>query len=282
MVILVAILVMRKKVFSFITSAGILLVLVILVNSCKKKDNFIITPITLTKPDTPVTYHLYWSDEFNGSVVDTDNWNVDTGNPAVNNEKEYYKAANAIVTGGNLVITAKKEPAGGFPYTSAQINSKGKIDGRYGRIEARIKLPMGVGLWAAFRCMGADNSTVPWPACGEIDIMEHINADNIIYGTMHWDVNGHVQFGNTAITTPDQYHVYAIEWDVHSIRWYVDNNLYVTGNIDNNINHTEVFHLPFFIILNMAVAGDFPGITVNENKLPARMYVDYVRVYQGR
>ncbi len=273
---------MRKQFINIITSAGILLVLVILVNSCKKNDTLVITTINIAKPDTPVNYHLAWSDEFDDTKIDTDFWNIETGNPGANNEKEYYLGANAIVTKGNLVITAKKEAVGGFPYTSARLNSMGKISGTYGRIEARIKMPLGQGLWPAFWCLGADINTVPWPSCGEIDIMEHVNADNLIYGTMHWNNNGAVFYGLTTTTTPDDYHVYAIEWDTNWIKWYVDNNLYLKSNIANNFNNTQAFHLPFFIILNLAVAGDFPGQTVDESKLPASMYVDYVRVYVAR
>ena len=111
--------------------------------------------------------------------------------------------------------------------------------------------------------------------------MEHINDTNTIYGTMHWNVNGHVSYGSTlGISLPGDYHVYAVEWDKNEIRWYVDSTLYQTGNIASNMNGTDAFHLPFFIIVNLAVGGDFPGQTVDESLLPANMYVDYVRVYK--
>jgi beta-glucanase (GH16 family) len=160
------------------------------------------------------------------------------------------------------------------------MNTLGKFSMTYGRVEARIKLPLGLGMWPAFWMLGANINTVSWPQCGEIDIMEHINADNVIYGTMHWNVNGHVQYGSTTTTTTGDYHLYAVEWDANSIRWYVDSVLYQTGNIANNINTTGAFHLPFFILLNLAVAGDFPGKNVDESLLPESMYVDYVRVYK--
>jgi beta-glucanase (GH16 family) len=274
---------MRRKFLNVLLFTGIAVALVSLVFSCKTDPNKApsgIKPVAPT-PTTPVTYTLVWSDEFNGTTIDTSKWNMEQGNLNVNNEKEYYQAANATVANGNLVITAKKETVGGFPYTSARMNTQGKVTAQYGRIEARIKLLLGAGLWPAFWMLGANITTVSWPACGEMDIMEHINADSVIYGTMHWNSNGHVSYGLTTTTSPSAYHIYAIEWDNNSIRWYVDNNLYVTGNIAGNINNTGAFQLPFFIILNLAVAGDFPGQTVDESNLPASMYIDYVRVYKG-
>ena len=224
---------------------------------------------------------MVWSDEFDGASVDATKWVFETGGGGWgNNELEYYQADNATVANGNLVITAKKETVGGMPYTSARMTTQGKEAPTYGRIEARIKLPVGQGMWPAFWMLGANINTVSWPQCGEIDIMEHVNTDNTIYGTMHWNVNGHVQYGSTTQTTTADYHIYAVEWDTKSIRWYVDSTLYQTGNIANNINTTGAFHLPFFVILNLAVGGNFPGATVDESLLPESMYVDYVRVYK--
>ncbi|CAN5313404.1 glycoside hydrolase family 16 protein [soil metagenome] len=275
---------MKRAPLNFITGAGIVLALVTLTASCSKTASNVTPTVPDNKPvvTTPVTYTMVWADEFNGTAVDPANWNMETGSLGVNNEKEYYKAENATVTGGNLVITAKKESVGGFPYTSARMNTLGKVSVKYGRIEARIKMPLGAGLWPAFWMLGTNINTVSWPNCGELDIMEHVNADNIMYGTMHWNSGGgHAQYGLTTTTTPDAYHLYAIEWDANSIKWYVDDTLYLTGNIKDNINNTGAFQLPFFILLNFAVAGDFPGQTVDESKLPASMYVDYVRVYKA-
>lgn len=223
---------------------------------------------------------MEWSDEFDGSSLDTTKWAIENRNPSVNNEKEYYLPDNISINNGNLVLTAKKEVFSGQPYTSGKITTFNKFTQLYGRIEARIKLPVGQGMWPAFWMLGANISTVNWPQCGEIDIMEHVNADNTIYGTMHWNVNGHVQYGSTTQTTAADYHIYAVEWDTKSIRWYVDSTLYQTGNIADNINTTGAFHLPFFIILNLAVGGDFPGPNIDESLLPENMYVDYVRVYK--
>jgi len=209
---------------------------------------------------------------------------METGNLGVNNEKEYYQANNATIESGNLVITAKKENVGGMLYTSARMNTNGKFSTTYGRVEARIKMPLGKGFWPAFWMLGSNINTVSWPRCGEIDIMEHVNDDNLVYGTMHWQAGAsHTQYGDKTITnTPGDYHIYAVEWDTDEIRWYIDDTLFVTGNIKDNVNETNAFHLPFFIILNFAVGGDFPNQPVDESLLPAKMYVDYVRVYQAK
>jgi len=273
---------MRKHSLRILSCATAFIALSFFVNSCKK-DMHSSDTTDLQKVITPkaLAYQLIWSDEFDGTSVNTANWSLDNGNPNVNHELEYYQGANATVTGGNLVITAKQQSMGGQPYTSAKLNSYGKFSVTYGRIEARMKLPMVQGTWPAFWMLGNNiNTGAGWPACGEIDIMEHVNTSNSILGTMHWDGgSGHVQYGSSTTSTPGDFHVYAVEWDNSSIRWYVDNTLYVTGNIANNINNTGAFHLPFYIILNLAIGGDLPGSTVNNGALPAQMLVDYVRVY---
>lgn len=224
---------------------------------------------------------LVWSDEFSGTAVNNANWNFEIGGGGWgNNEKQYYQASNASVANGNLIITAKKQRVKSNGYTSARMTTKAKREFTYGKIEARIKLPLGQGLWPAFWMLGANINSVSWPACGETDIMEHINTDNLIYGTMHWDNNGYARYGGNTTGTPADYHVYAIEWDSAEIRWYMDGVHYFTSNILNNINSTEEFHKPFFLILNLAVGGNWPGQTIDNSKLPASMYVDYVRVYQ--
>ncbi|AYL99570.1 glycosyl hydrolase family protein [Mucilaginibacter celer] len=256
-----------------------------LFSSCSKDLNKQPSP-SIKTPDastgsttTPRAGTLLWSDEFNGTSVNTGNWNIDVGNPNVNNEKEYYQAANATVSGGFLTITARKQSVGGQPYTSAKLTTAGKYQPTSGRIEASIKLPAVQGTWPAFWMLGANIGSVGWPQCGEIDIMEQVNTSNTILGTMHWNNNGHVQYGGSTTTSPTNFHTYAVEWDANSIRWYVDNTLYVTGNIANNINNTGAFHNPFFIILNLAIGGDLPGNTINDGALPCSMVVDYVRVY---
>ena len=226
-------------------------------------------------------YQLIWSDEFNGNVVDTTNWNFEIGGHGWgNHEQEYYQPANATASDGNLIITGKKEDVQSNHYTSSRMTTKGKHEFLYSKIEARIKIPVGQGFWPAFWMLGSNIDTIDWPACGEVDIMEHINTDSLLYGTLHWDNNGHVQKGDTLVYSPSDYHVYSVEWDSSSIRWYLDDKQYHQVNISNNVNSTDEFHKPFYILLNLALGGDWPGQKIDDSKLPAKMYVDYVRVYK--
>lgn len=280
---------MKKNILTPLVTFALLLFFTLFIISCSKKsDTGGSTHVSPTNPDTSkttdtTTYNLVWSDEFNGTSVDQTKWNFETGNLGVNNELEYYQASNATVANGMLMITAQNQEQGGQPFTSARMNTSNKFNVTYGKIEARIKLPMGAGLWPAFWMLGADiNTGVAWPGCGEIDIMEHVNADSLIYGTMHWSAGGQqASYGQNLSSSPSEWHIYSVTWDTNSIKWYVDNTLYVTGNIANDVNSTDAFHKPFFIILNLAVGGNFPNTAVDTSKLPATMYVDYVRVYQA-
>ncbi len=121
-----------------------------------------------------------------------------------------------------------------------------------------------------------------WPVCGEIDIMEHINADSIFYGTLHWVNNEKVSSGNQMTAIPEDYHVYSIEWTADAIDWYIDDTKFHSVNIKDSINSTEEFHKPFFILLNLAIGGNWPGQIIDTTKIPAKMFVDYVRVYQKK
>lgn len=259
----------------------ICVVLSLIFTSCKKEYAENVIPSVSDLSAQTAGFQLVWSDEFTGTSVNTNNWSFDLGGGGWgNNELEYYSSSNATVRNGFLIITAKKQPVQGYNYTSARMKTQGKKEFTYGKIEARIKLPLAQGLWPAFWMLGANINTVSWPRCGEMDIMEHVNTDNLIYGTMHWDTNGYAYYGGNKSTSPANFHVYSIEWDALGIRWYIDGILYHTGNTTNNINGTEEFHKPFFILLNLAVGGNWPGFTIDETKLPAKMYVDYVRVYQ--
>ncbi|MBS1530182.1 MAG: glycoside hydrolase family 16 protein, partial [Bacteroidetes bacterium] len=216
--------------------------------SCSKSGNLnngpIIVKTDTTKKVAP-TYSLVWSDEFDEATVDTSKWHFEIGGGGWGNaEQEYYQPNNATISNGNLVITVKKESVGGEPYTSSRMTTQNHFTQTYGRVEARIKMPVGLGMWPAFWMLGANIGTVNWPTCGEIDIMEHINTDSLVHGSLHW--NG----GNTTqqlMSTPSAYHVYAVEWDTSEVRFYVDSNLYDTEPVAS----VSAFHLPFFLLLNV-------------------------------
>ncbi|AZK47907.1 RICIN domain-containing protein [Paenibacillus lentus] len=233
------------------------------------------------------SWNLIWSDEFDGSSLNTTNWTAEIGTGSGgwgNNELQYYtdRPQNLQVTGGNLVITALKESYGGMNYTSARIKTQGLRNFTYGKVEARIKLPSGQGLWPAFWMLGSNITTVGWPACGEIDIMERVNNNPFVNGTVHWDANGHAEFGRTSGSLDfSQYHTYSIEWDPNYIRWFVDGVQYNEFYIANGTGNTEEFQKPFFLLLNLAVGGNWPGSPNASTPFPAQMLVDYVRVYQA-
>lgn len=234
------------------------------------------------------TWNLAWSDEFNGSTINKANWISETGTGSGgwgNNELEYYtnRPENVRTENGNLLIEARKEAYGGMGYTSGRIKTQGLKDFKYGKIEARMKVPSGQGIWPAFWMLGSNISQVVWPKCGEIDIMEHVNNEPNIHGTIHWNDNDNKyanyggSSGNLDVT---QYHVYSIEWDASSIKWFIDGAKYWEANILNSVNGTDEFHKPFFILFNLAVGGNWPGNPDQSTQFPAKMYVDYIRVYQ--
>jgi beta-glucanase (GH16 family) len=238
-----------------------------------------LSPVALAQ-----SWQLVWQDEFNGSIGP--DWVFETGNGANgwgNNELQYYRRENATVENGNLVITARRQDYGGFRYTSARMKTQGKRSFKYGRIEARIAMPSSLGLWPAFWMLGSNITQVGWPASGEIDVMEHVNTESDVHGTVHWQAadgsyasyGGHTNAGGVT-----GYHVYSVEWDANFIRWFIDGRQYHAINITNGVGGTDEFHKDFFLLLNLAVGGNLPGFNVNEAALPAKMYVDYVRVYQ--
>lgn len=243
--------------------------------------------ILLTVSICAQNYQLVWSDEFSDSTINTSNWVHETGGSGWgNNELEYYtnRSVNSYIQNGSLVIQAKKENYGGKNYTSARMITKGKRYFTYGKIEARLKLPFGKGIWPAFWTLGENISTVGWPACGEIDIMELIGGgtnDKKVYGTAHWESNGHSQYGGSYTLSSgifaDNYHVFSITWTSAKIEWYVDGTKYVT--IDITPAGLQAFHKNIFIILNLAVGGNWPGNPDSTTIFPQKMYIDYVRVY---
>lgn len=229
------------------------------------------------------SWQLVWQDEFTNGIGP--DWVFETGtgtNGWGNNELQYYRTQNATVQNGQLVITARNESFGGRNYTSARMKTQGRKSWKYGRIEARIAMPAFQGVWPAFWMLGDNIGTAGWPACGEIDIMEHVNAEARTYGTIHWsdNNNNYAQYGGNTAVGVTAFHTYSIEWTATSIKWMVDGVQFHEANILNGVNGTNEFHNNFFIILNMAIGGNWPGFTVNNGALPATMVVDYVRVYQ--
>jgi beta-glucanase (GH16 family) len=238
-------------------------------------------------------WSLVWSDEFSlpdGSAPDASKWGYDTGGGGWgNNELQYYtsRTNNARIEGGKLVIEAKQENYRGSNYTSARVLTKGKWDWTYGRMEARIKIPRGQGIWPAFWMLGANIDSTVWPGCGEIDIMENIGAEpSIVHGTIHGPgysggdaVGGPVAL-NGGAAFADDYHVFAVEWETNRIRWFMDDHLYFTANPRNlPLGKAWVFKAPQFIILNVAVGGIWPGSPNASTVFPQKMLVDHVRVY---
>jgi beta-glucanase (GH16 family) len=236
---------------------------------------------------------LTWSDEFNGaagSAPNGANWNFETGAGGWgNNELQNYTSSrnnSALDGNGNLVITARQEGSG---YTSARLTTKGKVQPQYGRLEARIKIPRGQGIWPAFWMLGGQFPGTPWPNSGEIDIMENIGREpNRVHGTLH----GPGYSGANPITGSyqhpqnwsfaDDFHTFAIDWSPNSITWLVDGNAYQTFTPANTGSSPWVFNQPFFFILNVAVGGNWPGYPDGSTQFPQQMVVDYVRVYDSQ
>ena len=229
-------------------------------------------------------WKLVWSDEFNyNGLPDSAKWGNEVGFVR-NNELQYYtkqRIENSRVVGGNLLIIGKKEAYKNANYTSASLVTDGKTSWAFGKVEARIKLPKGQGMWPAFWMLGQNIHSVGWPECGEIDIMEHINNEDLLHGTLHWFNEKHVSSGGTTPCDVTKFHNYSIEWDKESVKLMLDGKKYWEVNIKDGINSTEEFHKPHYIILNLAIGGDWPKNPDATTAFPDTMYVDYVRVYQS-
>jgi beta-glucanase (GH16 family) len=260
------------------------------------------TDTTKTTPP-PITWNLVWSDEFDGDAgtsVDPAKWSFDLGDgcPGLcgwgNNEKEYYTNAadNVSLDGqGHLAIVARTAVSptcyyGPCMYTSAKITTRGKMNAAPGRVEARIRIPAGQGLWPAFWMLGNDFSTLGWPAAGELDIMENKGSAP---STSSSAIHGPGYSGNTPFahantigsgTLADNFHVYAVEWDAEAAHFFVDGTLhYVVLRADIQRYGASILDKPYYVILNLAVGGNFDGDPQSAAIFPATMLVDYVRVY---
>ena len=235
-------------------------------------------------------WNLVWQDEFDGDTLDLTKWKPETGGHGWgNNELEYYtvRPGNARLENGQLIIEAREEDYLGRKYTSARLKTEGLGEWQYGRIEARLKIPRGQGIWPAFWMLGNNISRIGWPNSGEIDIMENIGKEpSIVHGTLHGPgYSGCCAIGS-GYTLPsgqlhDAYHVYAVEWEENVFRWYIDSTLYFTvTRATVEARGPWVFSHPFFIIMNVAVGGAWPGNPDATTVMPQQMKVDYVRVYQ--
>lgn len=253
---------------------------------------FVIMGCSSDEKQTVTTMNnLVFQDEFNeDGEPNSANWsyNIGTGsNGWGNNELQYYtdRPENVVVEDGMLKITARRELYMGSNYTSARILSKGKVEQKYGRIEARIKLPLGRGLWPAFWMLGANSDTVSWPQCGEIDIMEYLgNNPTTVLGTVHGPGYSAGESISKSYTLPNSrfdtdFHIFGIEWGEDYINYYIDDVLY-NQITPEDVPGEWVFDQPFYIILNMAVGGNLPGSPNAETAFPQTMLVDYIRIYQ--
>jgi beta-glucanase (GH16 family) len=243
------------------------------------------------EPPAP-EYGIIWQDEFEGpagQLPDPAKWVFDIGTDWGNAQLEFDtgRAENVSLDGqGNLAIVARREIFGGQDYTSGRIRTRGLFERTHGRFEARIKLPVGQGIWPAFWMLGNDIDDVHWPQCGEIDIMEYRGHEpRVLYGTIH----GPGHSGDNAISKKHVlsqggfnlgFHEFAVEWNEGSITWFVDGYAYHTATpADLPHGATWVYDHPFFILLNMAGGGRWPGSPDDTTVFPQTMLVDYVRVY---
>jgi beta-glucanase (GH16 family) len=247
-------------------------------------------------------WQLVWSDEFNGLNIDRSNWTYDTGgNGWGNHELQFYtdRTTNSFIardpasSNSCLVIQALKDEYRNRSYTSARLKTQGLHSWTYGRIEASIKVPNGQGVWPAFWMLGANFPTAGWPTCGELDIMEHVLpiGVNTVRGSAHapnysGDRSAHCDARPANLS--GQFHVFAIEWSPGELRYYVDSVQYlsVTPKIvtcegkQRALPGAWIFDHPFFIILNLAIGGDWPKAPDATTIFPVQMWVDYVRVYR--
>lgn len=271
-----------KKVKNKLQLAGVCSALLMAFNSCEREA-------VQTLPQRE--WDLVWSDDFNGtagSTPDNTKWSFDIGGGGWgNNELQTYtnNANNIKLDGsGKLMITAISNQTG---FTSARIKTKGKFSQAYGRFEASIKTPTGPGIWPAFWMLGANIDTKPWPQCGEIDIMEQRGQQpSVTWGSLHgpgYSAGGAISkpYGLTNGRFDTDYHIYAVEWGEDYIDFFVDNFLYhrITPA---DVPGEWVYNQPFFLILNVAVGGNFVGFPTTGTPFPQSMYVDYVKVYKQK
>ena len=234
-------------------------------------------------------WNLVWEDNFSGASLDASKWTPQIGGGGWgNNELQYYtgRVNNATVSGGNLQIIAQEENYMGANYTSARLRSIHQGDWKYGRFEARIKTPIGQGIWPAFWMLSTDSPYGAWPQNGEIDIMELVgHQPQTSYASFHYGTAGNLQTQSTGYTLSsgnfnDNFHVFVLEWEATALRFYIDGVLYFTGTQASVAPYNWPFDQKFHFLLNVAIGGNWPGSPDASTFFPQTMEVDYVRVYQ--
>lgn len=248
--------------------------------------------IPTTGYSTPTSYpgrSLVWSDEFDGTSLNEDYWTFEIGNGNNgwgNEELQFYRRENTFLNDGHLVIQARNQVFNGFDYTSSRIITQGKYDFTFGRVDIRAVLPEGQGIWPALWSLGANFSSVGWPSCGEMDIMELVGHEpSTVHATVHYSNSGgfHSYKGNDISLSggkkfSDEFHVFSMEWEQDRVRFYMDDRLYHT--ISKNAQDPYPFNEDFFFIFNVAVGGKWPGRPDATTTFPQQMIVDYIRVFQ--
>lgn len=277
---------MKQIFFSILT-----LTTVLQLNSCTDKK--VIPPVTappvIVDKDWKFETTPIWQDNFDGTSVDQSKWTFETGgNGWGNNElQNYTNGNNAKIENGALVLEARRESSNGREYSSTRMISKGKGEWLYGRFEIRAKLPKGRGTWPAIWMLSADNAYGNWPASGEIDIMEHVGYDpERVHCSIHTSAYNHTR--NTQKTASkmvagamDDFHLYRLDWTPYAVRGFVDNVQYFEFTNENKGFTVWPFDKKFFMILNIAVGGDWGGAQGVDNTIfPARMLIDYVKVFK--
>lgn len=232
---------------------------------------------------------LVWSEEFEGSELDESRWNFALGDgcPELcgwgNAEPQLYTRDNHKLEDGKLHITVKREAE---EYTSTRINTKNKFEFQYGRVEARAKLPKGKGVWPALWMLGSNIDEVGWPLCGEIDILEYVGREpGQVFNSLH-TANSHGNTINTRKTRIENieegFHTYVMDWTEHEIRFYVDGDLMYTFNPTDRSEEVWPFDQPFYLLVNLAISGNFGGHDIDDSVLPQEFIIDYIRVYRDQ
>ena len=260
---------------------------------CKKKDNGLppYVPVVLTDSNWAFEATPVWAEEFNYTgAPDPNNWYYDLGGSGWgNNELQNYtnSTSNAMVEGGNLTITARKETSGSRNYSSARLLSKNMGDFLYGRIEVRAKLPAGKGTWPAIWMLPTDWKYGNWPNSGEIDIMEHVGYDpNNVHFSVHtqnynWTINTQKTATKNIPDAIGAFHKYRLDWTPFALRGYYDDQLIYTFTNEGKGSPAWPFDQRFHLLLNLAVGGNWGGaMGVDDTVFPASMVVDYVRLYK--